>query len=196
MAVVDSLSTNALDLPFALWYTTSRGSSSESGSTFNLSGSIGVPASHPSAPSTFTLFPPSGSSHSGSGSTAGLRSPRARGDSMDTVPASRSFLRELRRASANTSGLDGSCPWPIQEAIETRSPVRLDCSHLVDGVERRAWDMSATEVRPSLTHPCERSPQRLTFLYLLLLRPSFYRSSTFTTCPLPCSLSWSSVSTP
>lgn len=153
-AVVKSLSTNPLDLPFALWYTVDRSSSQDpSLAHFILSGSIGVPPSHPSAPDKFSLSS-SGSSSSHSGSTVGMRSSPSIGttgsggqDPSAYTSSSRSLLRELRSASvtAGTMFEPGTCPWAVQEAVESRSPVRMACEHLTVGMEKRAWDECASE---------------------------------------------------
>lgn len=161
-AVIDIISNNPRDVPFAALYHVeikpNTGSSNDKRGTINsnakpdgaasmttgtnikcqlrLAGKIGIPDNHPSTPSTFNLV-----------LNPKQREPRA---SLIHMPGSPtlSIMSSLSGNNKRTStpsedggmklGLDS---WPIREALQSRRIVLVeDCSALIEGYPVRVWD--------------------------------------------------------
>lgn len=147
--IIESLTDNPLDAPFALLYhaesvantetkvSLGQGRSAPSTSVHaKLVGTVGVPAGHPSAASMTFTMPVTRDSIGRGTVAAALRqgSPAMSVSSVSglTVP---SVIDE-----DFTSPPPADC-WPIREALITRRPVIVaDCSALIAGYPLRVWD--------------------------------------------------------
>lgn len=158
-AVIEIISNNARDVPFAALYhvevkttdaadnnkktsgvTKSEGPSMIGNSNIRcqlrLAGKVGVPDNHPSTPTTFNLVlnpkqrePRASLIHMPGSPTLSIMSGLSGGNKRTSTPSEDGGLK---------LGLDS---WPIREALQTRRIVLVeDCSSLIEGYPVRVWD--------------------------------------------------------
>lgn len=145
--IIESLTDNPVDVPFALLYhaepvsnTQTKISLNQDRSTFTSSvhaklvGTVGVPAGHPSATSTnFTLPSPRESLVARNAIVFRQSSPAMSSSSLGAGTMASIADEEMSSPAAEF--------WPLREALVTRRPVFVsDCSTLIAGYPLRHWD--------------------------------------------------------
>lgn len=185
-AVIEILSSNPRDVPFAALYHVDVQTKSEKKSSLaakiestvdqstgtkcllTLAGSVGVLDNHPSTPASLMITlnnkPRSGLSHMTGSPTMSVISSLSGG--------------QVRRAETGTPSEDGLHlnldAWPFREAIQTRRIVLVeDCSAIIDGYPVRVWDElpDAAVVVPIASDSDEGVPSSVIVIGLSIRRP-------------------------
>lgn len=200
-AVIDILCSNARDAPFALLYRVDVEAESEKKDTkgtsntatthsdglkrvkLTLSGSVGVPEGHASAPDKVRLklgYKPREARQSAAGpfSQGVLGSPTMSFVSSISNPHSARSDPLVMRAGTPDAGEEGmptiSDQWPIREALQSRRLILVeDCASLIEGYPMRVWDEmpNAAIVVPIANDSDEGIPPAVMVIGLSIRRP-------------------------
>ncbi|KAK4687012.1 hypothetical protein P7C73_g3098, partial [Tremellales sp. Uapishka_1] len=182
-AVIEILSANPKDVPFAALYHVERSENDErtarqvvatksdtlySNVILRLGGCVGIPDKHPSTPSTLRMSITSRSRD--------FRSPGNAAFSTALLSPTMSHSSESAHPGENVDSHFGAAMkhWPIKEALETKRLVLVeDCSSLIKDFPVRVWDElpDAAVVVPIANDSDEGVPHAVLVVGLSVRRP-------------------------
>lgn len=197
-AVIDILSSNARDVPFAILYhvepiTADKGNIKPTGPTSALppsreaengepmpkkvklvrAGAIGIPEGHPSAPQVLTISLHSRQRDARSSGVAGFSHNLTGSPTMSIV----SSLSNVGRSNSPVSDeymREKVNSWPFREALQTKRLILVeDCRAMIEGYPIRVWDElpNAAVVVPVANDSDEGIPSAVLVIGLSIRRP-------------------------